>query len=131
MRWRDAADGMIREDTVGVGLLHRAGIGPRPTGRRIVNQAAGINVAAVSRWLEASVGGVRAPFRFEPIAGGRSNLTYTVTPPPGGRMVLRRPPVSHVLSTAHDMGREHRIISALGPTGTRSLTPSASARTRP
>jgi aminoglycoside phosphotransferase (APT) family kinase protein len=31
--------------------------------------------------------------------------------------VLRRPPISHVLPTAHDMGREHRIIAALGPTG--------------
>lgn len=81
-----------------------------------MNEPTGIDVAAVSRWLEASIGGLRAPFRFEPIAGGRSNLTYTVTDAAGRRMVLRRPPVSHVLSTAHDMGREHRIISALRPT---------------
>ena len=33
-----------------------------------------------------------------------------------GHWVLRRPPLGHVLATAHDMGREHTIISALGPT---------------
>ena len=54
--------------------------------------------------------------RFELIAGGRSNLTFRVTDAAGGDWVLRRPPLGHVLATAHDMGREHRIISALGPT---------------
>jgi aminoglycoside phosphotransferase (APT) family kinase protein len=49
------------------------------------------------------------------IAGGRSNLTYKVRS--GVRtFVLRRPPLGHVLATAHDMGREHRVISALAPT---------------
>ena len=28
--------------------------------------------------------------------------------------VLRRPPLGHVLATAHDMAREHRIIAAVG-----------------
>ncbi len=46
------------------------------------------------------------------VAGGRSNLTYRVS---DGRtaFVLRRPPLGHVLATAHDMAREHRVISAL------------------
>jgi aminoglycoside phosphotransferase (APT) family kinase protein len=49
------------------------------------------------------------------IAGGRSNLTYLVRV--GDReFVLRRPPLGHVLATAHDMGREFRVISALAPT---------------
>lgn len=77
---------------------------------------AGIDPAAVSGWLLANVEGVRAPFNFEPIPGGRSNLTYVVTDADGRRMVLRRPPISHVLPSAHDMGREHRIIAALRPT---------------
>ncbi|SPL92005.1 possible phosphotransferase [[Actinomadura] parvosata subsp. kistnae] len=49
------------------------------------------------------------------ISGGRSNLTYLVE---GGerRLVLRRPPLGHVLPTAHDMRREWRVISALAPT---------------
>ncbi|MFD0817404.1 phosphotransferase family protein, partial [Micromonospora zhanjiangensis] len=49
------------------------------------------------------------------IAGGRSNLTYLVRS--GGReFVLRRPPLGHVLATAHDMAREFRVISALAAT---------------
>ena len=53
---------------------------------------------------------------FELIAGGRSNLTYRVRDTAAGDWVLRRPPLGKVLATAHDMGREHRIISALAPT---------------
>ncbi|MEU3557565.1 phosphotransferase family protein [Streptomyces fragilis] len=49
------------------------------------------------------------------IEGGRSNLTYHVTDGVG-RWVVRRPPLGHVLATAHDMRREHRVISALHPT---------------
>ncbi|MEV5180850.1 phosphotransferase family protein [Streptomyces werraensis] len=50
------------------------------------------------------------------IEGGRSNLTYRVTDG-AGTWVVRRPPLGHVLATAHDMKREHRVISALHPTG--------------
>ncbi|MEO7398888.1 MAG: phosphotransferase family protein, partial [Ilumatobacteraceae bacterium] len=49
--------------------------------------------------------------------GGRSNLTFRVTDAGGRAVVLRRPPMGHVLATAHDMAREHRIISAVGRTG--------------
>lgn len=55
------------------------------------------------RWLDPAV---------DLIAGGKSNLTFTLTSP-AGRLVLRRPPLSTVLPTAHDMRREHRVISAL------------------
>jgi aminoglycoside phosphotransferase (APT) family kinase protein len=53
------------------------------------------------------------------VAGGRSNLTYLLDVDAGGeplRWVLRRPPLGHVLATAHDMAREYRVITALGPT---------------
>jgi aminoglycoside phosphotransferase (APT) family kinase protein len=76
----------------------------------------GINASAVSGWLLANVEGLQPPFEFALIAGGRSNLTYAVSDAAGRRIVLRRPPISHVLPTAHDMGREHRIISALRDT---------------
>jgi len=49
------------------------------------------------------------------IAGGKSNLTYRVDAP-AGSVVLRRPPLGHVLPTAHDMGREHRVMAALAGT---------------
>ena len=58
----------------------------------------------------------QGPLTFDLIAGGHSNLTYKVTDDNGAEFVLRRPPLGHVLATAHDMGREHKIISALGPT---------------
>ena len=56
------------------------------------------------------------PLHFELITGGLSNLTYNVTDAEGRRWVLRRPPLGHVLATAHDMGREVRIITALSGT---------------
>ena len=77
----------------------------------------GIDEAKVGAWLDANVNGANGPYSYELIAGGRSNLTYRVTDANGMRMVLRRPPLGHVLATAHDMAREHRIISAVGSTG--------------
>jgi aminoglycoside phosphotransferase (APT) family kinase protein len=73
----------------------------------------GLDPAALGAYLAAVrpdlVGG---PLTATLIAGGRSNLTYVVD---DGRsaVVLRRPPLGHVLATAHDMAREHRVISAL------------------
>lgn len=49
------------------------------------------------------------------IAGGRSNLTYRLDLD-GGKIVLRRPPLGHVLPTAHDMNREYRVLTALART---------------
>jgi aminoglycoside phosphotransferase (APT) family kinase protein len=76
----------------------------------------GIAQDKVDEWLGEHVRGVRAPFRYRLIAGGRSNLTFEVVDAAGRRFVLRRPPLGGVLQSAHDMGREHRIISALAPT---------------
>jgi aminoglycoside phosphotransferase (APT) family kinase protein len=78
---------------------------------------AGIDDAGVSAWFTAHVDGVSLPLDYELIAGGRSNLTFGVTDATGQRYVLRRPPTGHLLPTAHDMGREHRIIAAMGPAG--------------
>jgi aminoglycoside phosphotransferase (APT) family kinase protein len=53
------------------------------------------------------------------IAAGLSNLTYVITPAGGSAddaVILRRPPTGAVLATAHDMAREHRVISALAGT---------------
>ena len=73
----------------------------------------GIDIAPVSAWLEQHVDGAIGPFTYDPITGGHSNLTMTVTGSDGTRFVLRRPPLGHVLASAHDMSREHRIISGL------------------
>ncbi|MEV7913494.1 MULTISPECIES: phosphotransferase family protein [Streptomyces] len=58
---------------------------------------------------------VSGPLEARLIEGGRSNLTYVVGDGTG-QWVVRRPPLGHVLATAHDMAREHRVISGLHPT---------------
>ncbi|WP_329534870.1 phosphotransferase family protein [Streptomyces sp. NBC_01450] len=58
---------------------------------------------------------VHGPLTGRLIEGGRSNLTYAITDG-ATSWVVRRPPLGHVLATAHDMKREHRVISALHPT---------------
>ncbi|WP_307781163.1 phosphotransferase family protein [Rhabdothermincola sediminis] len=75
----------------------------------------GIDADRVTAWFERHTDAV-PPLSFELITGGHSNLTFRVADAGGVRWVLRRPPLGQVLATAHDMGREHRILSALGPT---------------
>jgi len=75
----------------------------------------GIRVEEVSRFFAEHVPGGDVGLRFELLAGGRSNLTYLVRGD-ARRWVLRRPPLGHVLPTAHDMAREHRVLSALADT---------------
>jgi aminoglycoside phosphotransferase (APT) family kinase protein len=76
-------------------------------------QIEGIDAERVGAWLEDNVAGARGPFTYERIAGGRSNLTYAVRGADGGKWALRRPPLGKALGSAHDMGREHRVVSAL------------------
>src|ERR1039457_4465413 len=71
-------------------------------------------------WMNDTIGGEPAELTgIQLIVGGRSNLTYrlTVSGPAGSRsLVLRRPPLGHVLPTAHDMSREYRVLTALSGT---------------
>lgn len=84
---------------------------------RVMNQPIkGIRHDDVSDWLAENIDGATPPFTFEFITGGHSNLTFKVTAADGRRLVLRRPPLGSVLATAHDMGREHKIISGVGNT---------------
>src|SRR5215470_634098 len=75
----------------------------------------GLDPASLRAYLDNQRPGlVAGPLRAELIVGGRSNLTYTVSD--GSSVwVLRRPPLGHVLATAHDMGREFRVMTALAP----------------
>lgn len=77
----------------------------------------GINEAAVTQWLAECIPDLVPPVDFSLIAGGHSNLTYRFMDRRGAAYVLRRPPLGHVLESAHDMGREHRIVSALAGSG--------------
>src|SRR6476659_3293770 len=76
----------------------------------------GLSVVAIEDHLHRELPGlVQGPLSATLLAGGRSNLTYLLTDG-RNRWVLRRPPLGHVLETAHDMGREHRLLAALSPT---------------
>ncbi len=76
----------------------------------------GIDSGPVTDWILRHRPGLVTPLTFEMITGGASNLTFRVTDVEGTRLVLRRPPTGHVLASAHDMAREHRIMAALQPT---------------
>lgn len=76
----------------------------------------GIDADAVTGWFETHLADCAPPLHFHLIAGGHSNLTFEVTDRDGHHWVLRRPPLGQVLASAHDMGREHTIISALAET---------------
>jgi aminoglycoside phosphotransferase (APT) family kinase protein len=76
----------------------------------------GIDLASFARWAATVLPRFRAPFTADIIAGGQSNITAHLADADGREFVVRRPPLHGVLPTAHDMGREHRIIEALGPT---------------
>ncbi len=76
----------------------------------------GLPLAPLADFLAAEAPGLlTGPLSARLIAGGKSNLTYAVSD--GTRSVIvRRPPLGHVLATAHDMVREHGVISALHDT---------------
>ncbi|HEU5270805.1 MAG TPA: phosphotransferase family protein [Jatrophihabitans sp.] len=73
----------------------------------------GLDLAQATAWLDKAKPGLRqGELAAEVIAGGRSNLTYRITDGTQS-WALRRPPLGHVLPTAHDMAREYTVISAL------------------
>ncbi len=71
-----------------------------------------LDAAAVLRYLQKHVEGVGDEIEIKQFPGGASNLTYLLRS--GDReMVLRRPPFGAKIKSAHDMGREHRVLDAL------------------
>ena len=76
-------------------------------------QPLGIDVPAVSAWLVEHVHDLEPPLEFERIGEGQSNLTYRVHDAARRVVVLRRPPTGEILPSAHDMVREHRILTGL------------------
>ena len=73
----------------------------------------GLRVEPVSTWLHETIEGLSGALRFELVAAGGSNLTYRVVDEAGRIFVLRRPPERARIATAHEMGREWKILSAL------------------
>jgi aminoglycoside phosphotransferase (APT) family kinase protein len=77
----------------------------------------GIDVSAITLWMAEHVDGVEPPLTFARIGEGQSNLTFRVRDSVGRVVVLRRPPAVDLLPTAHDMRREHRVLTGLASVG--------------
>ncbi|MDN5859000.1 MAG: phosphotransferase family protein [Pseudonocardia sp.] len=88
----------------------------QPDGPAAPASTPGADPVAVGAWLAVELGDPAwMQATLAPVGAGRSNLTYRVDSA-AGSVVLRRPPVGEVAATAHDMGREQRVISALAGT---------------
>ncbi len=79
----------------------------------------GIDLARLTPWLTERLPELQPPLRFTRVGEGQSNLTFRVDDAAGHTMVLRRPPLGEILASAHDMEREHRILSGLASAGAR------------
>jgi aminoglycoside phosphotransferase (APT) family kinase protein len=71
------------------------------------------DVASLTRWVSAQPGLPDGAPEVMQFAGGKANLTYLLLFPGGEELVLRRPPLGPIAESAHDMGREHLVLSKL------------------
>jgi aminoglycoside phosphotransferase (APT) family kinase protein len=88
--------------------------GPQP-----VRAGEELDLARLAPYLREVLGRPGAPVEVEQFRGGHSNLTYLVRVD-GREAVLRRPPFGSTVKSAHDMGREFRILSRLHPAYSRA-----------
>lgn len=81
------------------------------------DQLDGLDLRAFGAWADVNGIALDPPLRGALVAGGHSCLTFIVSDDRGRRVVVRRPPLGHVLESAHDVVREHRIVHALQDSG--------------
>lgn len=65
-------------------------------------------------YLKDTIPGLSGSLEIQQFPSGFSNLTYLINVGET-EMVLRRPPIGANIKSAHDMGREHRILTSLRP----------------
>jgi aminoglycoside phosphotransferase (APT) family kinase protein len=82
-----------------------------------------LDLGRLGAWFDGVLGG-HAPLEVLQYPGGHSNLTYQVRRG-DARYVLRRPPFGSKVKSAHDMGREHTVLSALAPVYAKAPRPLA------
>src|SRR5260370_511413 len=85
----------------------------------------GIDEGRLTPWLADRLPELEPPFQFVRVGEGQSNLTFRVEDAAGRAVVLRRPPLGEILASAHDMDREHRILTGLAGAGARVPRPVA------
>lgn len=79
------------------------------------SEVPGLPRASFTAWAREQLAQLGDEWQAEVISGGLSNITYRVRGE-HGTVIVRRPPLGNLLPSAHDMGREHRVLSALGGT---------------
>ncbi|MBF0453113.1 MAG: phosphotransferase family protein [Candidatus Magnetomorum sp.] len=79
-----------------------------------VRNGESLNIKELTQYLKMFISDLGDDLKVKQFPGGYSNLTYLLV---SGRQefVLRRPPVGAKIKSAHDMGREYRILNALRP----------------
>jgi len=83
-------------------------------GAAAVRSGEALDAARLATWLDGRLSAAGGAIEISQFPHGHSNLTYLVRIA-GAEYVLRRPPFGNVVKTAHDMGREFRILEALAP----------------
>lgn len=73
-----------------------------------------LDVGRLTVWLEGRLPNGGGAVEVSQFPHGHSNLTYLLRAGPA-EYVLRRPPFGNLVKTAHDMGREFRMLQALAP----------------
>ena len=76
-----------------------------------------LDLPSLAGWMRDAGEPVTGSLRGARVGQGQSNLTYRIDDEAGRSWIARRPPLGHLLASAHDVAREHRIISALQATG--------------
>ena len=71
-----------------------------------------LDLTRLEPWLREHLEGADGPLSIRQFGGGHANLTYLLDFG-GSEYVLRRPPLGPVAPSAHDMTREHRVLSRL------------------
>ena len=74
-----------------------------------ISDPPGLRLAPLSSWMQENVAGFDASGPIDAIllAGGRSNVSYRINDASGSSWVLRRPPLGHIMPSAHDLSLIH------------------------
>lgn len=83
-----------------------------------------LNLEGLNTWLQHNAPGVGSIQTITQFPGGFSNLTYCLQTTTG-EFILRRPPFGANIKSAHDMGREYKVLSLLKPVYTKVPFPIA------
>jgi len=78
-----------------------------------VREEDSIDLDALTRWMADQEIAYVTPLAARQFRGGASNLTYLISDSQANSWVLRTPPHGAKIASAHDMGREARVLTAL------------------